>query len=250
MIGLGTIANVAAIIIGSIIGYYINDRFSKTLQESLMTAIGVALLVIGISGVVVRMLRVSNGRFDTQGTMLLILSLVIGTLLGEWWQIDLTMAKLGTIIRQKMIHFRKDLDHSDNLFIDGFVSATLITCIGAMAVIGSLQDGLTGDSTMLLSKSLLDLITCIVLSASLGIGVLFAALPVGVYQGTLTLLAYWLSPFLTAQLISDLSLVGSALITALALNLLWEQKIRVANMLPALLVPIVYSLIQFLVEKL
>lgn len=250
MIGLGTIANVAAIIIGSIIGYYINDRFSKTLQESLMTAIGVALLVIGISGVVVRMLRVSNGRFDTQGTMLLILSLVIGTLLGEWWQIDLTMAKLGTVIRQKMIYFRKDLDRSDNLFIDGFVSATLITCIGAMAVIGSLQDGLTGDSTMLLSKSLLDLITCIVLSASLGIGVLFAALPVGVYQGTLTLLAYWLSPFLTAQLISDLSLVGSALITALALNLLWEQKIRIANMLPALLVPIAYSLIQFLVEKL
>ena len=250
MIGLGTIVNVAAIIIGSIIGYCINDRLSKILQESLMTAIGVALLVIGISGVIVRMLRVSNGRFDTQGTMLLILSLVIGTLLGEWWQIDLTMAKLGTIIRQKMIHFSKDLDHSDNLFIDGFVSATLITCIGAMAVIGSLQDGLTGDSTMLLSKSLLDLITCIVLSASLGIGVLFSALPVGVYQGTLTLLAYWLSPFLTAQLISDLSLVGSALITALALNLLWEQKIRVANMLPALLVPIVYSLIQFLVEKL
>ena len=162
---------------------------------------------------------------------------MIGGFVGEVLDIERRLDTLGERIR-RIVKAK-----NDSRFVDGFVTSSLVICIGAMAVVGAVQDGLTGDYSMLLSKAVLDCIITLVFASSMGIGVLCSAVPLGIYQGAITLLAVFIAPYLTDAMISSLSMVGSVLIFGVGINLLWEKKMRVGNLLPALLVPIVYDLI-------
>lgn len=238
MNGLGTIINVAAVILGSLLGVVIRGGLKEKTQNILVQACGLATLFIGISGALEQMLVVTEDGIQVTGTLLLICSLVIGGFIGEWIDIEMRLDHVGGRLRNMI------KTGTDNRFVDGFVTSSLVICIGAMAVVGSLQDGLTGDYSMLLSKSVLDFIITLVFASTMGIGVLFSALPLGIYQGSITLLAVFIAPYLTDQMISELSLVGSVLIFGVGINLLWEKKLKVGNLLPALVVPIIYELLK------
>ena len=232
MFGLGTIINTLAVIVAGALGLFLKNGIKPRFQQILMQANGLAVIFIGISGVMQHMLVVENNAISTKGTMLLIFSLVIGALLGEWINIESKMDHLGEKIKAAVKM------QNDNRFVDGFVTTSLIICVGAMAIVGSMQDGLTGDSSMLIAKSLLDFVIVIILTATYGIGSAFSALPIFLYQGSITLLAAFLGSIISGNLIADLSFVGSALIFCVGVNLLREKTFRVANMLPALLVPV------------
>ncbi len=232
MIGLGTIANTAAVIFGGLLGLLLKNGIAKRFEKILMQALGLATVFIGISGVLKYMLVVENGGLATRGTMLLIFSLVFGCLLGEWVDIEAKMEVLGVKLKN-MVKVK-----NDSRFVDGFVTTSLIICVGAMAIVGAMQDGLTGDCSMLIAKSLLDFVLVVILAAAYGIGAAFSAIPIFIYQGAITLIAALFGSVISDVLIGELSFVGNALVFCVGVNLVREKTFRVANMLPALLVPI------------
>jgi len=238
MVGLGTIVNMAAIIVGGSFGMLIKGGLKQKIQDTLMQACGLATIFIGIEGTLSGMFTVTNGSIETSGTLLLICSLVIGGLIGE--AIDL---------EEKMDHLGEKLKllvkvQNDTKFVDGFVTSALIVCVGAMAVVGSIQDGLTGDASMLYVKALLDGIIILIFASVFGIGAIFSALPLGIYQGSITLCAVLIAPYLTSTLISELSYIGSALIFAVGINISFGKKFKAGNLLPAIIVPVFYEIIK------
>lgn len=231
MIGLGTIANTAAVILGGGLGLLLKNGIPKRFENILMQALGLATMFIGISGVLKYMLVVEGGAIATRGTMLLIFSLVIGCLVGEWADIESKMETIG--VKLKALARVKN----DSRFVDGFVTTSLIICVGAMAIVGAMEDGLTGDSSMLIAKSMLDFVLVAILTAAYGIGSAFSAIPIFIYQGAITLIAALFGSVISDVLIGELSFVGNALIFCVGVNLVREKSFRVANMLPALLIP-------------
>ena len=242
MIGLGTIVNTAAVLLGGVLGLLLKNGIAKRFENILMQALGLATVFIGVSGVLKYMLVVESGGISTRGTMLLIFSLVIGCLVGEWVDLESKMETIG--IRLKAVARIKN----DNRFVDGFVTTSLIICVGAMAIVGAMQDGLTGDSSMLIAKSLLDFVLVAILTAAYGIGSAFSAIPIFVYQGAITLIAALFGSVIGDSLIAELSFVGNALVFCVGVNLVREKTFRVANMLPALLVPVAAELIRSLLQ--
>lgn len=239
MKGLGTIVNTLAVIAGSGIGLLVKGGIKENLKDTLTKACGVATIFIGVSGTLSRMFSVAeDGSIQTYGTLLLILSLVIGGIIGELINIEKHMDRLGERIQTAVK--RKN----DSTFVEGFVSASLVICVGAMAIVGSLEDGLTGDHSMLFMKALLDFVIVLVMASAMGIGVMFSALPILVYQGLITLLAVFISPLISDALIVDLCLVGNVLIFGVGINLTFGKKLRVGNFLPALLVPVVWEILR------
>ncbi len=236
MIGLGTIVNTVAVVAGGLLGLVLKNGIAKRFEKILMQALGLATLFIGISGVLKYMLVIENGSISTQGTMLLIFSLVIGCLLGQWLDIESKMETLGIKLKAAV------RVKNDNRFVEGFVTSSLIICVGAMAIVGAMQDGLSGDSSMLIAKALLDFVLVVILAAAYGVGVVFSAIPIFLYQGAITLIAALFGSVIRDILIEELSFVGSALIFCVGANLVREKTFRVANMLPALLVPIFVEL--------
>ena len=234
MIGLGTIINTLAVIAGGLIGLCLKSGLKKNLQDILMQACGVATIFIGASGTLAKMFVFEDGVFGTQGTMLLIFSMVLGSLLGEIANIEEKMDFLGERIK-KAVKAEKD-----NLFVEGFVNVSLIICVGAMAIVGSIQDGISGDYSLLMTKAVLDLVIVAVFASTYGIGAVFSAVPIFIYQGGITLIAAIGGAFLSEAIISDLSFVGNALIFCVGVNIAFGKKFRVGNMLPALIVPVVY----------
>lgn len=232
MKGLGTLVNVLAVLAGSGLGMLIKTGLKRRFRDILMQACGIATIFLGISGALAGLLKVENGAVSTQNTMLLIFSLVLGGLAGEALNIEAGMEALGERLKRLV------RDKSDSRFVDGFVTASLVICVGAMAIVGSLQDGLTGDHTTLFAKSLLDGISAVVFASSLGIGVAFSAAAVFLYQGAIALMASFISPFLGEAVIAEMTCVGSLLIIALALNMLGITKIKVMNLVPACILPI------------
>ena len=237
MIALGTLINTAAVIAGSAVGLILRKGLKEELQNGLMTGCGVATIFIGIAGTLQRMLTITDGKIETQGSMLLIFSLVLGTLLGELVNIEKRMDNLGEKLKS-LFHAQKDAR-----FVEGFVNTSLIICVGAMAIVGSIQDGLSGDSSMLTAKAMLDFAIVIVLASTYGIGVMCSALAILVYEGAITLLAFFAGNFISDALIGNLSFIGSALIFCVGVNVAFGKKFRVGNMLPALLVPVIYAVI-------
>ena len=235
MIGLGTCINVAGIVAGGIIGLLFGKVMEERYQSTLMKATGVCVLFIGISGALEEMMTVSQGRLNTRGTMMVIGSFAIGSLLGEWLNIELRMEQFGNWLKAKTGNDR------DAGFVEGFVTASLTVCIGAMAVVGAIQDGVYGDYSVLAAKAVLDLIIIIIMTASMGKGCIFSAIPVALFQGSITILSTFLEPLMTEAALSNLSLTGSILIFCVGVNLIWEKKLRVANMLPALLVGVAWA---------
>ncbi len=229
---MGAIINTLAVVFAGFLGLFLKKGIKPNLQRILMQANGLAVIFIAIGGVMEHMLVIDGNNISTQGTMLLIFSLVIGSVIGEWIDIEAKMNSLGEKIKAlvKM--------QSDNRFVDGFVTTSLIICVGAMAIVGSVQDGLTGDASMIIAKSILDFVIVVIFTATYGIGSAFSAIVVLVYQGGITLLAMLCGSIISDNLIADLSFVGCALIFCVGANLIREKTFRVGNMLPALLVPV------------
>lgn len=236
MAGMGTIINVGGILAGGLLGLLFGKGMQKRFQETLMAAIGVCTLFIGIAGVIAEMLTPVDGAFETTGTMMLIGSFAIGAVIGEWLNIEEKMERFGRWLKAKTG------SEGDTSFVDGFVTASLTVCIGAMAVVGSIQDGINGDYSILAAKAVLDLIIVMIMTASMGKGCIFSAIPVAVFQGAVTLLAGLLEPLMTDQALSNISLTGSAMIFCVGVNLVWGRKVKVANLLPALVVAVVWAL--------
>lgn len=232
MIGLGTIVNTAAVVLGGGLGLLLKNGIAKKFETILMQALGLATVFIGASGVLKYMLVVEDGNIATRGTMLLIFSLVIGCILGQLLDIESQMEKLG--IRLKTAVRIKN----DNRFVEGFVNTSLIICVGAMAIVGAMEDGLSGDSSTLIAKAVLDFALVVILASTYGVGAMFSAIPIFVYQGAITVIAAMFGAVISDVLIGELSFVGSALIFCVGVNLVREKTFRVANMLPALLIPI------------
>ena len=236
MIGLGTIINTVAGLVGGLLGLLLKNGIAKKFESILMQSLGLATIFIGAAGVLKYMLVLENGSFTTRGTMLLIFSLVIGCMIGQWLDIESKMETIG--IKLKAAARVKN----DNRFVEGFVTTSLIICVGAMAIVGAMEDGLSGDCSMLVTKALLDFALVAILASTYGIGVVFSAIPIFVYQGSITLIAALFCAVISDALIEALSFVGSSLIFCVGVNLVREKTFRVANMLPALLVPILWEL--------
>jgi len=220
---LGTLVNVIAIIIGSLIGLVFKNNISEKYNETIVHAIGLGVILIGL-----------RGAFKCDNFILIIISLAIGTLAGEICRLEYRLEKVGDWLEKK---FSKE---NQDGFATGFVTTTLLYCVGAMAIIGSLESGLTGNHATLFAKSTIDGIMAIIFSSTMGIGVLFSSISVFLYQGSITLAAVYIKPFLTPEVISQTSAVGGLLIVALGINMLRENKIKVGNMLPAVFIPLIY----------
>jgi len=238
MIMMGTTVNAAAVIIGGAAGLLAKKAVKKDLQDSMMKTMGIAVIFLGAAGTMSEILVPGgNGGLEVRGTMLMILSLTFGIIAGELLKIEDGMEVLGEKLK-KLFHA-----DGDNLFVQGFVTNALVICVGAMAVVGSIQDGINHDPSTLYAKAVLDGMISAVFAASLGMGVLFAAIPLFVYQGLITLLAGWAAPFFTEEVIGNLSLVGYILISAVGVNLLFGKTFKVGNMLPALVFAVLIGFI-------
>ena len=236
---MGTLINMAAIFIGGILGLLVGKAISKRFQDILYMVCGISTLFIGIGGVMQHMLTIEGSQLNTQGTMMVLASLTIGALIGEGINIEKRFEQFGEWLK------RKTGNSGDPAFIDAFVTASLTVCIGAMAIVGAIQDGMAGDCSILAAKSVLDLVIICVMTASMGKGCVFSAIPVGILQGSVTALAVVLKPVMTDAALSNLSYVGSILIFCVGLNLVWGKKVKVANLLPAVLIAVLCAFIPF-----
>ena len=235
MPGLGTIINTAAIVAGGLLGLLFKNLLTKSMEDTLLKASSVCVLFIGIGSAMSQMLKITDGALITSGSMMLIICFVLGGLVGELLNIEGAFERFGAWLR------KKTHNESDSGFLSGFIHASLTVCIGAMAIVGSIQDGILGDHATLFAKAVLDLVIIMVMTASMGKGCIFSAIPVGILQGSVTLLARLLQPVFTDAALSNLSLVGSVLVFCVGLNLVWGKKIRVANLLPSLIVSVVWA---------
>lgn len=239
MIGLGTLANMGAIILGATIGLIIKGGLKQKFQETIMNALGLAVMFIGISGALQGMFTIGEDGLHTANVMLMIVSLALGAFLGEWIDIEARLDRLGELIKSAL----KVKGEKGKNFVEGFVNSSLLFCIGAMAIVGSLNDGLSGDASMLYAKGFIDGTVAIFFASTLGIGVYFSIFTVGIYQGAITLSAKYIEPFLSDRLIADISFIGSVLIFGIGLNMVFGKKIKCGNLLPAVLIPVAYELI-------
>lgn len=243
MPGLGTIVNIAAILAGGSLGLLVNKIISKRLTDGIMQGLGLAVLVVGLSGVFSSSLRVSSDGLVFENTLLMILSLAAGSLIGGLIRIEDKVESLSVKMQTK------SQSNGSSDFSQGFMTATLIFSVGAMAIIGSLEDGVNRNADTLFAKSALDCITAVILAGTFGAGVLFSAIPVAVYQGLITALAFILSPYLNQSVVSAMTLVGSVLIIGISFNMLGIAKIKVSNLLPSIFLPPVYFFLRSLIIR-
>lgn len=237
IIGLGTLINVACIIAGGIVGLCGGRFLVPRMQDTIMKATGLCILFVGLAGTLEQMLAVEGDHLTSGGTAMMIVSFALGAAIGEAIDLDDRFEQLGIWLK------RKTGSDDDASFVNGFVSTSLTVGIGAMAIVGSIQDGILGDWSTLALKGALDAVIVCVMSASLGRGCVFSALPVAVIQGSITLLALPLRPIMTETALANLSLVGSMLIFCVGVNLIWEKTFKPANMLPAVVIAVVWALV-------
>ena len=224
---LGTIVNSITVIIGCLVGLIVKGRLTEKISTTIMNGIALCVLYIGISG-----------ALDGRDTLIMIISIAIGALIGEIIDIDKWLNRLGYYLESK---FKSDKDSSISI-AEGFITSSLLFCVGAMAIVGALESGLKGNHDTLFTKSILDGISSIIFTSSLGIGVIFSAVTVFIYQGSITLGAGLLSGVLSNSVITNMSAVGGLLIIGLGLNMLGITKIKIANLLPAIFLPIIFQI--------
>ena len=233
----GTLVNAAAVVCGGLIGLLLKKGMKPSLEQAVHKALGVAVVILGLNGVISSMFTVAaNGALSSSGELLLIVSLVAGTLVGELLQIDARLMRFSQKIERKV---------GAEGFAAAFVNGTLLFCVGAMTVVGAINDGLHHDPGVLYVKSMLDCISSIVFGATLGVGVCFAAIPLLLYQGGLTLAAGLVAPYLQGALLGQICMVGYAMVACIGINFLTSApRIKTANLLPALLVPVLWAVVQ------
>lgn len=232
MVGLGTIINTLAIILGGLGGLLFGRFLKESVQDALCKACGVSTLFLGIAGALEGMLTVEGTGVVSGGAMLIIGCIALGSLIGALLNLEDGMERFGQWLKIKTGNAR------DTLFVDAFVTASLTVCIGAMAIVGSIQDGIKGDYSILAAKAVLDFIIIMVMTCSMGKGCIFSAIPVAIFQGSITALAGLIKPLMTDAALSNLSMIGSILIFCVGVNLMWGKKLQVANMLPAVVLAV------------
>ncbi|MFZ5591905.1 MAG: DUF554 domain-containing protein [Bacillota bacterium] len=215
---VGTIVNAAAIVAGSLVGCLLRKGISTATSDTIMQGIGLAVFLVG-----------AQMALETQNLLIVIISLVIGGMIGEWLGIEKKLENMGQYIESK---FKR----TESNIARGFVTASLVYCVGAMAILGSLEDGLTGNPSTLLAKSILDGVSSVFFASTMGIGVAFSAVPVFLYQGSITLLAELVKGFFSTPVIAELKATGGLLIVGISINVLGIKKINVGNLLPAVFV--------------
>lgn len=220
---IGTIVNTVAVIIGAAIGMLLKKGLPEKLSDTMMKGLGLCTLYLGISG-----------SLKGENSLILIISMVVGALIGEGIDLDAKLNQFGTWLENKF----KSKEGGKVSIAEGFVSASLLFCVGAMTIVGSLQSGLQGNHEMLFNKSMLDFVAAIIFASSMGVGVMLSAAFVFVYQGTITLAAQWVAPFLTDTIIAEMTCAGSVIIIGIGLNLLGITKLKVMNYVPAIFIPI------------
>ncbi|MCM2325111.1 MAG: DUF554 domain-containing protein [Candidatus Woesearchaeota archaeon] len=220
----GTIINAIAIILGSSIGIFFSKLIPEKIKDIIFQALGLSTILIGL-----------QMAFKTGNLLILIFSLLIGGIIGEALDLEKRLNSFGEFLRKKM-------KSKNRTFVEGFVTASLVFCIGAMAIVGSIQDGINDDQTVLYTKSLLDGFASIAFSSALGIGVVFSVIPILLYQGGMTLLAVYLKDFLTSAVITEMTAAGGMLIFGIGLNILKIKVIKVGNLLPSVLVAVMLAL--------
>lgn len=237
MYGLGTVINVGAIVLGGLLGILFGRFIKENHKDALCKACGLAVIFIGTAGALKGMLSVEDGKITYGGDFLIIICLALGALLGEIINIEGGFEKFGSWLKEKTKSTK------DNNFIEGFVSASFTVCIGAMAIVGSINDGLYGDITVLVTKAILDFIIIMIMASSLGKGAIFSAIPVAILQGSVTALSVLIKPIMTDTALLYLSVVGNILIFCVGINLVFGKKVKVANLLPAIIFAIACAFI-------
>ena len=237
MIGMGTLINAACVLLGGALGFLFGKALKQRYQDTMVAACGLSTIFIGAAGAFKYMLAVNGGALSTSGEMMLVISMCLGGLAGEVLNIEHHIERFGEWLRHKSHSER------DPRFIEGFTSASFTLCIGAMAIIGPMNDALYHDYTLLVTKGILDAIIVMALTSSLGKGAVFSVIPLVLWQGLMTLLAALIGPLMTEAELANLSLVGSVLIFCVGINLVFGKKVKVANFLPALIVAVIWSMI-------
>lgn len=233
---LGTIVNSAAIIVCGLLGTLIGNRLTEKYKVIIMQGLGVSVLFVGLSTAIPKMV------LPDANPILFIISLVIGGIVGEMIGIDNFLTKVGNLLQAK---FSK----GDDSFSKGFIDTTIIFCVGTMAILGAIQSGVAGDHQILYVKSVLDGTVSLIVASTAGIGVIFSAVCVFIYQGLLTLLSGFFAPCLTEDMLREMSVIGGILVTCIGLDLLEIKKMKIANFLPAIIIPVVYYLILGLLKQ-
>ena len=231
----GALINGALIIIGGLTGRLVGRLVTEKIRETVIKGIGVSVMMMGISGTLSKMFMTESTGITTEGSIMLVVCMAIGAVIGEAVDIDGGMDRFGEWLKQKTGNAR------DNEFVDAFVTTTLIVGVGAMAVMGSIEDGLSGDNTVLIVKAIIDLITVTFLSSALGKGCLFSFIPVTLFEGILTMLAGLLSPIMTKQALDALSLVGNSMMVMIGINMFAEKYFRAGNYLPSLIFAVLWT---------
>ncbi len=222
---LGTIVNVIAIICGSLLGLLFRKGLPENYKEIIMSGVGLSVILIGI-----------KSALSSDSLLIVIFSVIIGAAIGEFLKIEDKLEALGRYLERKVASKAGDTAS----FVRGFVAASLVFCVGSMAIVGSLESGLTGNHQTLFAKSILDGVTSIIFASSMGIGVMFSGIVVFLYQGAITLTAVFMKSFLVPETISQMTSVGGLLILAIGLNLLGITKIRIGNLIPGIFLPLLY----------
>jgi len=222
---LGTIVNALAIIGGSLLGIIFSKGIPDSYKQNIMSGVGLSVMLIGI-----------KSALSSDSLMVVIFSVIIGAMIGEFLKIEQRLEDLGTFFERKIS--RKTSDSGS--FARGFVTASLVFCVGSMAIVGALESGLTSNHQTLFAKSILDGVTSIIFASSMGIGVMFSSIPVFLYQGLITITAVFMKSFLVPETISQMTSVGGLLILAIGMNLLGITKIRIGNLLPGMFLPLIY----------
>lgn len=233
MFGLGTIINAAAIVVGGVLGALFGKLLKESHQDALSKVCGISVLFIAISGALEGMLRVEGTGVVSQAGLLCTVCLAIGTLIGEILNIEGLFERFGAWLKVKTGNA------GDKRFVEGFVTASLTVCIGAMAIVGAIEDGINGNISILATKAVLDLIIIMVMTCSMGKGCVFSAIPVALLQGGVTALSLLIKPLMTETALGNLSMVGNILIFCVGVNLVWGKKVRVANMLPSIIIAVI-----------
>lgn len=223
---LGTLVNALAIIAGSIIGLLFSKGIPEHYKVTIQNGVGLSVVLIGIKGALI-----------ADNLLVVIISIVIGAICGELARIEHRLQQLGDLLEKRVT---RPADRGESTFAKGFVTASLVFCVGSMAIVGSLESGLTGNHQTLFAKSVLDGVTSIIFASTMGLGVIFSAVAVFLYQGAITLTAVFMKGFLVPTTIQEMTSTGGLLIVAIGLNMLGITRIRVGNLLPAIFMPLIY----------
>ena len=232
---MGTIINVIAIVLGGVIGRFFGKLLSERFQDTLNKVCGVSVLFIGIAGALEGMLAIKDNQVVSQKAMMIVVCMILGAVIGEILNIEDKFERFGEWLKKKTGNSK------EKMFVEGFVTASFTVCIGAMAIVGAIEDGIFGDYSILVTKAVLDFIIILVMTGTLGKGCMYSAIPVAILQGSVTVLANFIKPIMTESALANLSMIGSILIFCVGLNLVWGRKIRVANLLPAIILAVIMA---------